>query len=105
MEEQVIKWVNKRGSVHLGPGRSYKRGEVFEAKRSELPKNGFDVIKPVHPIDPIPEIIPIVGFEIKEKEDKTGWFDVINVKSKKPINNKGLREEEANLMLSNLLEG
>lgn len=120
MEEQVIKWVNNRGSVYISPrdvkggdgkvitipGRKIKRGIHFEAKKSELPKNGFDVIKPVHPIDPIPEIIPIVGFKIIPKDDKPeGWFDVINVISKKPINNKGLRKEEADLMLSNLLEG
>jgi len=101
-----IKWVNKTGKVSLDNGKTYKRGEPFLAHEEEIPKGARDVIKPLDAIPAPAPLVPVIGFEIVPSKDKPdGWFNVINVMSKKPINNKGLRQEEAELMLSNLLEG
>jgi hypothetical protein len=96
------------GSFRMGPeykNRIIKPGQIFEAYPEDIPKAFRDVVKPVTPLpEPEEEKIPdSTTFVIKPKGKSKTWFDVIDTSSEKPINEKALRKEEAEQLLSELI--
>jgi hypothetical protein len=102
-EEKKIRWVNKTGTVRLVDGRKFARGKPFYAYEREIPQGFRDVILPLGPVPVKPVLKPIAGFKLEDKGG--GYYDVVNVKSGKAIFEKGMRREEAESKLANLLEG
>ena len=95
------------GSFRLSTGRRIKPGQVFDAYPSEIPEGFRDQVKPLGD-KTTEEVFKETGIiESKEpgfkKESKGGgWFDVINLKTGKVLNEKSLREEEADKLVEAL---
>jgi len=129
MAEKLIKWKKiGGGTFRMKDGRIIKPNQVFEAYESDIPQ-AFR--KFVVPLDPLPkeevkvednfEIKPAEGkkeedmekeLDIKEDEELEvemvhrggGWYDVINKKSGKKINEKPLKKTDAEILLETLTE-
>lgn len=103
-EPKRIRWVNRTGTFVDAAGKKYKRGEHILASEEEIPTGFRDVICPLDQIPQTKQIViePTINFKICDIPEKLGWFNVINLKSGKPINEKMLREEDAKSLLARL---
>jgi hypothetical protein len=98
-----IRWKNCGKTLRMAGGKKIiKPNQIFLAFPEEIP-NGFrDIIKPLEelPEDCDSKIISITKYGIKRRG--AGWFDVVNVETDKPMNEKGLRKEDAEKLLAKL---
>lgn len=93
------------GSFRLH-GKIIKPGQVFLARPNEIPKAFKDVLVPQ---EPLPENISVEEQIVKaslpeyslQERNRKGWFDIVNKDGKK-LNEKALKEEEANQLLKDL---
>jgi len=125
-------WINTRGKFTDAHGVKHLPGKTFRADPSEIPKAFRDTIKPFDSKAPrkLPEgaVVPPVpvkkqkptpskvkvgnpGFDDPGPETVTkyeiqsrggSWYDVVNLETKKPMNEKALREDSAKELLKGL---
>ncbi len=98
-----IRWIKTGGgSFRMANGRIIKPNQTFYAKPEDIPKGFRDLVKP---LDDLPEEAPIKSitvFEMREHSDG-GFFDVVNAKTGKKMNENPLDKETAEIMLRGLL--
>lgn len=92
------------GSMRLARGKIVKPNEVFSAYESELPKGCGHLLMAVdgqtqEEEEPTPASAT-PSFEPRSKGG--GWYDVVNIVSGKPVNEKSLRAEQANELVKEL---
>ncbi|MHC4123660.1 MAG: hypothetical protein ACYSSI_08825 [Planctomycetota bacterium] len=93
------------GSLRLGNGKIIKPNETFRATVEELPKLAVKSKRVVPVSGKLPEkkedpVKSATGYALKEKG--VGWFDIINMQTEKPFNEKSLRKTEAAKLLAEL---
>jgi hypothetical protein len=100
---EPVQWVhNGGGSCRLKGGRIIKPGQRFTATVDQIPKGAMDVIVPISGSD-LPVEKPVQSATKYKLEDKGGgWWNVVNAETGKPMNEKGLREEDAKRFLQDL---
>ncbi|MCD6361465.1 MAG: hypothetical protein J7M38_11470 [Armatimonadetes bacterium] len=111
VKRKELKWRKiGGGSLRYIRGRIIKPNEVFVAREDEIPIAFRRFVVPL----PEGEASEEEGKKIEKREveqrpryemhtDGNGWWDIINVASGKPINEKKLRKEEAEKVLKDLL--
>ncbi len=118
VEEPILKWKKTGGGSLRLAGRKQsiiKPGQVFEAKRSELPKAFMDTIVCLSEEKEKEFKTAIISKEVGKAaensvyvlepiEDKPSFFNVVHKDTKKAVNEKPLREKKA-LELISTLEG
>lgn len=89
------------GTFRLGNGKIIKPNQVFTAALEDIPMGFRDIIKPVS--GELPQEVPTRSVTQHEIQSKgIGWFNVINSATGKPMNEKGLRKEDAEKLLAEL---
>jgi hypothetical protein len=93
------------GSFRMASGRIIKPNEVFLAFEREIPEAFRDVVIPEEPLpDAAERVIPAEEatpkYELRSKGP--GWYDVVNVATGEPINERSLRRDEAEKMVESL---
>lgn len=90
------------GTFRMANGKIIKPNQVFEATVGEIPQAFRDVIIPLGdlPQDDSPPLASVTTYKVEVKTG--GWFNVINAETGKPMNEKGLRKEEAEKLLAEL---
>jgi hypothetical protein len=116
--KEAILWKKEGGgSFHAniqGRLQIIKPGQEFYAREDEIPPSFRDTIKPV---DPTGKQVTVKQAEQKEKKEETkaapkyelrhrggGWWNVVN-EDGKVINEKALKKEEAEELLTDLTAG
>lgn len=95
------------GSFETYSGKIVKPNEIFKADPDDIPKAFRDIVVEVDP-DPNPQPEPKTEeIEVHEytKEPKSkGWYDVVDSNGK-VMNEKSLRDAEADELIKNLSNG
>lgn len=133
MAEKLIKWKKiGGGTFRMKDGRIIKPNQVFEAYESDIPEVFRRWVIPLDPfpkekvkVENNFEIKPAESKNVKEKDENTekeldikedeelevemvhrggGWYDVVNKKSGKKINEKPLKKTDAEILLETLTE-
>lgn len=93
------------GSFRMKNGKIIKPNQVFLAHPDDIPEAFRDVIVSVDgDLVEKPEEAPLksaTGFEVR-KRSNSSWYDVVEPVSGKPINEKALRQAEAEALLAEL---
>ncbi len=110
--EELIWWKN-HGGIHRMPNKIIKPNQKFQAYPSQIPQGFRDKIRPL----PEEETRLQKQTEKKEKEKKEvnkvtyeithrggAYYDVLNSSTKKAVNEKALKEDEAKEMLKSLTD-
>lgn len=85
-------------------GRIIKPNQVFEAHPGDLPPAFSDVIVPVDKNSGQPVRSKIKPAEYKlEARDSGGWFDIVNAKTGKRMNEKALKRSDALKLVAKLV--
>lgn len=95
------KWRKIGGGVFRIGNRTIHPGEVFFADPSEIPQSFRNIIQPVGPMpaeEPPISVLPV--FEIIHLG--MGWYDIVNIETRKAMNEKKLRLSAAEMMLKSL---
>lgn len=89
----------KTSGVLYYQGHKIKAGQTFRAFPEDIPESLRDTCVPLDPIDETPPK-SATKFEIRHKT--AGWYNVVEISSGKPINEKSLRQAEAEKLLEDL---
>jgi len=112
---EVLKWRKLGGgSFHAtigGRRRIIKPNQVFEARLDEIPEAFRDMIQPLSPaaakaaeVTAVKEeAAPPVPVEYTLKHRGGGWYDVLDDNGKQ-VNEKAVKKEEAEKLISSLKE-
>ncbi|MEE9356511.1 MAG: hypothetical protein V3U75_13050 [Methylococcaceae bacterium] len=90
------------GSMRLAGGQIIKTNQVFWATIDEIPKIARDrfVVPVSGELPKPPPLNSATKYKLEEKG--AGWWNVINIETEKPINEKGLRKPDAEELLKEL---
>jgi hypothetical protein len=105
-EDEVIVWKRvSGGTLRLSTGKIIKPGQTFSASINQLPRLEVKAKRVIPVSGDMPQkkeevVVPQNGYEIIPKSG--GWFDVVNSQTRKAVNEKSLREEEAKKLLADL---
>jgi hypothetical protein len=103
-----IRWRKEGRGVFRHRGRIYRPGEIFWAHPNEISMQFRDMIKPVDPsellvvgsVEVKPELVIKPAFTKKKRETSEFW-DIFDGEGKQ-VNEKALREEQADDYLESL---
>jgi len=103
------KWKVLSGGISLLGGRSYSKGDVFEADEHEVPLAFRDIVEKIQAVEPAPVVHEPKFFinEIvasAEEQDEEGYVQMYNIVSEagKVMNDEPLTKEEADELMKNL---
>jgi len=99
--EQKVRWRKiGGGSFRMRDGRIIKPNQEFMAFPHEIPQAFRDVVKPIEPLPEEPPLeVATGGYEVRSVGP--GWYAVFDVSGKR-VNDKGLRQAEAQALLEEL---
>ena len=103
-----IRFKKEGRGVFRHRGHIYRPGEIFWAHPNEISVQFRDLIKPVDgPITevekvPVPEVLVIKPAYTKVKRDSSNFWDIFDGEGKQ-VNEKALREEQADEYLKSLM--
>lgn len=108
--EEKIRWVNRGGKFYMAPKEGTKErrlilpGKSFMAYPSEIPKAFRNTIKPVNAmVDDEDEIDKNESeYKIVAAKKDPGLFNVINIETRKKVNDEPLSKKEAKAVLVKL---
>lgn len=103
-KDDRLTWINSGGgSFRLPNGKIIKPNQRFKSLAEDIPRAFRDIVVPFNKEDVEKVNTPIEGKanEYSLVPKSGGWFDVVDGEGK-PVNDKSLREEDANELLKSL---
>ena len=97
-------WFRKIGGGTLRhKGRIIKQNQKFKAYPEDLPSSFMDVIIPLDKVTDKPLDLKVESTEFKlNSRGGGGWFDVLNAKTGKRMNEKALKRPDALMLIKEL---
>lgn len=96
-----IKWKKVAGTLYLSSQKKTidaRQGpKTFYAYPEEIPETFRDTVIPQEPLDPDSITKSESKFEVQHKG--AGWYNVVEITSGKPVNDKSLRQAQAEQLL------
>lgn len=115
MQSTKIRWKKGRGTLTLLNGRTVGPNETFRASLEEIPDSFRDTVTPLDSIQEKSsteknaekndeEVLQEENRYIKEEKSR-GWYNVLDTETGDYVNEKALRQDEADALIEEKLGG